>query len=191
MMLQILTFGGPFLLTVLGGYVAVSPPNKKYKWWFVAAFILVGAATVYGQIRMQSEVDSKLETMLTGGADYAYFRADPSDLSNGKGPYQLWLVGIGNVYAVNYWISPESAHMNGNDPAYGSLDAIKPRIDIVNSGPHASTRTLPLGDYIIQFAAKNGEWHQKLRFFIADGHVQQTVSLWDQAGKLHEIDVSK
>lgn len=123
----------------------------------------------------------KVVAAITGGDNFSFFRVMPDDLK-GNGPFQLWLDATGTVYDVNYWISPASANRSAADPAYGSVDVRKPLLQIVYQGPHAWPRQLPLGDYYIEFDARNGFWIERLTLTMVDGQVREHVVVTDNAG---------
>jgi len=93
-----------------------------------------------------------------------------------NGEFQLLMIGVGVLESVNYWISPWGVKPSGlpGDPYY-SIDRRKPLIQIIHNGGHAWDRFLPLGDYRIDFTAKQGNCYERLTIYEEDGKVKQRV----------------
>jgi hypothetical protein len=185
--LTILMAGGTLL-----GALAFKKPIYKILW--IVGFGIPTLACVWLSVISYQEAPTAAGIVreVNGATDYAYFKADPDELKKAKGPFQLWAVGRGNIYSVYIWISPASANMNVRTPAYYSIQHQISSVEIINDGSHITGTALPLGDYIIQFRAKNGEWYESLRLFLADGMVHQAVKVTDvNAHELHDVDISQ
>ena len=185
--LTILMAGG-----TLSGVLAIKKPIYKILWMvgFGALTLVCGWQSVISY--QEAPTAAGIVREVSGRTDYAYFKADPDELKKAKGPFKLWVVGRGNTYSVYVWISPASAHMNVRTPAYYSIQHQISSVEIINDGSHITGTTLPLGDYIIQFRAKNGEWNESLRLFLADGKVHQAVKVTDvNAHELHDVNISQ
>lgn len=117
---------------------------------------------------------------LRGGNNFCYFALNSIDHKPQAidGKYQLQMIGVGVVEKVNYWISPAGVLPTGkpNDPYY-SIDASKPLIEIVHEGGRAWEKALPIGEYRIDFAAKNGNWYERLKIYMSNGEVRHSIKV--------------
>jgi len=121
--------------------------------------------------------------MIMGGEHYSYFKILPADAKDLTGRFQLWMIAVGGpVFDLNYWISSLPSK-GASDPTYGSLDVRKPVIQIVHEGGHAWDRALPVGEYLIEFDAKNGHWNEILKIFVEDGQLKQSIKVVGFNGK--------
>lgn len=119
---------------------------------------------------------------LSGGNNFCYFnlyliQSKPHQATAGQFTLGMQTVG-GPVEKVNYWISPYGLEPTGkpNDPYY-SLDFRKPLIEIIHAGGRAWDRALALGDYRIDFSARNGNWYERLRIYMSNGEVKQSIKV--------------
>jgi len=175
-LLNVFAVFGPVVLAGMGIFIALWPPNPdgNARYYWLGAFIAIGLASAIGTYRV-SISKSDLSEMILGGEHFCYFKIRPTDAANLEGPFQLWMIAPdGPVYDLNSWISPASA-ASASDPAYGSLDVRKPLVPIVHEGGHAWDKTLPLGEYLIEFDAKNGHWNEVLRIFVRQGKLTQSI----------------
>nr|MBI3612351.1 hypothetical protein [Nitrospirota bacterium] len=122
---------------------------------------------------------------ISGGKNFCYFSLyfinNKPQIIDGK--FQLAMTGVGVVEKVNYWISPAGVEPTGkpNDPYY-SIDSRKMLLEIVHDGGRAWDRALPLGEYRIDFAAKNGNWYERLKIYMSNGEVKQSVTVTNAKG---------
>ncbi len=115
--------------------------------------------------------------------NYAYFKLEDNAQVN-SGLVKLWLDSSGPVFTVNYWISNASAKHNANDPAYWSVDHRKPLIPIINPNTKEIERSLPVGDYIIEFDGLNGHWDESLSIYMENGKPKQKIRVTNSKGEL-------
>jgi hypothetical protein len=113
----------------------------------------------------------------------AYFKV-ADDTQNGSDLIKLQLDATGPVFTANYWISNASAKRNANDAAYWSVDQRKPLIPVITPNNKSIERSLPVGDYVIEFDALNGHWDQYLSIFYENGKLKQKIRVADSKGKL-------
>lgn len=123
---------------------------------------------------------------LSGGKNFCYFSLY---FINNKpvvidGKFQLAMTGVGVVEKLNYWIAPASAPTptgKPNDPYY-SLDVRKPLLEICHDGGRAWDRTLGVGEYKIDFSAKNGNWYELLKIYISNGEIRESIRITNAKG---------
>jgi hypothetical protein len=178
---------GPIILVVLGAYLALFPPDptdatRKAIW--IGGFIVAGMMTLIATMQANRAAERRAEERATGGDNYCFFRVAPADLKKSSAEYQLRLDATGTVYDINYWISPAAANLNADDPSYYSADHNTPLFPVVYEGPHVWNRTLPLGDYFVQFDGRNGHWIERLRLELSDGIVRQHIEVMDKNRKV-------
>lgn len=163
-------------------------------WWFSAAGAILGGL-VFGIIWHNIPIQTKppqvvpsaeeIAQELRGGKSFCYFSLysinNKPQIIDGK--FQLAMTGVGVVEKVNYWISPAGVEPTGkpNDPYY-SIDSRKTLLEIVHDGGRAWDRALPLGEYRIDFAAKNGNWYERLKIYMSNGEVKQSVTVTNAKG---------
>jgi hypothetical protein len=121
---------------------------------------------------------------ITGGKSFCYFKVMPSLVKNLDEPFQWWIQATGNVYEVNYWVSPASAKRDSNDPAYYSLDVRKPLHQIIYKGVRAWDRAYGANEFFIDFDAKNGHWLELLKISIVDGKLAQHITVFNDKGQV-------
>jgi hypothetical protein len=129
--------------------------------------------------RSTRAAEKRARELAVGGDNYCFFRVPLPDLKKSAFEYRLCLDATGTVYDVNYWISPASADLDDAAPGYMSVDVRTPLLPVVYQGPHLWDRSLPLGDYFVQFDGRNGHWIQRLRLEIAHGIVRQHIEIRD------------
>jgi hypothetical protein len=170
---EINSVAGPALLGLLGAYVTLWPPETpEIKFVVFLAFIVVGAITVVSALRFGRDSRQEIGALISGGS-FCFFRIDPLRAKGLVGPFQLMMEAVGGpVFDVNYWICPASAKRDGKDPAYFSLDFRKPLRHIIHHGARTWDRELPLGEYFIEFDARNGYWKQNLKILVENGALQ-------------------
>ena len=177
---SILNLLGPVAMTIMGAAISLWPPNPNSSApiiWIVA-FTAVGISTFAAAYILKDD----LHEMIMGGKHFCYFKTLLSEAKHLEGPFQLWMVAPkGPVFDLNYWISP--AGTTADDPRYGSLDVRKPLHLIIHDGGHAWERSLPLGDYRIEFDGKNGHWMESLQIYVENGKLAQSIKVTGFGGK--------
>ena len=125
---------------------------------------------------------------ITGGKSFCFLKLNLGHKSPKGNPNQLWIEGKGNVYEMNYWISPASSEKNVKDAAYMSLDVNKPLHTIVYNGCRAYPRELGVGDYRIEIDARNGQWVERLTITEKFGKLSQKIRVFDPSNNqtIHE-----
>jgi hypothetical protein len=174
--------GGPALLAILGAAVTLWPPETwEIRAAYFAAFLVVGIISVVSAVRLSLASGREIDTLISGGDNFCFFRIEPSSANIRDGQFQLMMEAIGGpVFGLNYWICPASANRDGTDPAYSSLDTRKPLHPIIHRGVTGWDRGLPVGEYFIGFDARNGGWNEELKIFLQDGKPRQTIIVRDK-----------
>ena len=183
----------PIALAIMGAVLTIWPPDPdgKGRLIWLAAFLVVGIASLVATLRASRTATRRIEELTTGGENFCFFRVQPSELRKSASEFQLWLQATGPVYDINYWISPASAKRNGRSADYMSIDHRKMLLPVVYKGPRAWDRTLPLGDYFIEFDGRNGTWVERLTLALAEGIVSQRIQVTDELTGRQRINIQE
>ena len=158
----------------------VWPPTDVNSWFGVimGVVLLVIAVFVW---RNETELTAKaIAFELSGGNNFCYlclYSIVGKPHQPIIGQYQLQMVAVGGpIEKMNSWISPWGLEPTGahGDPYY-SLDIRKPLVEIVHAGGRAWDKALPVGDYRIDFSARNGNWYERLRIYELGGEIKHSV----------------
>jgi hypothetical protein len=118
----------------------------------------------------------------------AFFRAAEDQKNISENAVRLRLDGTGQVFALNYWISPASAKQNSKNPEYWTIDHRKPLIASIFPYSSKLDRVLPLGSYIIEFDALNGHWVENLSIVRENGTLLQKIKVTGAKGVVRYED---
>lgn len=133
---------------------------------FVRAFALIavaGAICLATALLSVSFIDygvNRAVRQLNGGDAVAYLVGDEMDVMQGKDEVVLWITATGPLYDVHYWVSPAEANRDPHDPRYWQCGGDELRV--VKPGSVMLGKSLPRGDYIVEFSTRNGSWVERL-----------------------------
>jgi hypothetical protein len=178
----------PIAIAIMGIVVTFSPPMGRARMAVVAAFsVLGGIAAWSGYYEMHStniaqqkllDETNKIRVQTTGGDYFCYI--------TGNGEVKDGLVSQVNTILV----CPGKARIYDVKIDVTALTEDKPMrtghatAAILEPGSQGLNMPLDLGKYFINISAKNGQWREKLRFYVENNLVRSDVTIIDEENKV-------
>src|SRR5262245_56280660 len=98
-LLKIVAMGSTAAIACLGAILPFfSSAMDRYRRIWCAVFVLLGLISFSFSMWLSDRQDAALEEKLIGGTNYAYLRADFSDLKERRSPTRMWICATGLVF---------------------------------------------------------------------------------------------